>query len=83
MTKSSITFADRFPTPLAINDLCRAVADVAEHGSEESFHFTAGVAWVVDDAYEAGRITEDAALSMLMAVYENQGLDEISVPAEE
>jgi hypothetical protein len=80
---ASIPFDDLFPVHLSIFDLGRAIANLAEHGSEEGFHFTAGVVWAVENAHEAGQMTEDAARSILLAVYEDQSLGEVSGPAED
>ncbi len=42
---------------------------------------TGGV-WAIENLCEGGRLTEDAARGMLMALYENQGLDEVEITPE-
>ena len=81
-SKITVPFAARFPNPMEVYDLGRAVIDVAENGGDEGFHFTAGAVWAIENLCEGGRLTEDAARGMLMALYENQGLDEIEIIPE-
>jgi hypothetical protein len=36
--------------------------------------------WAVENLHEDGRITDDAARGILMALYEDQGLEDVEVP---
>ena len=59
-----------------------AAINVAYHGGEDSYNYVCGAVWVLEGLVEGGRLTEDAVRGALMAVYENQGLDEIEIIPE-